>query len=119
MKIALPIIIAAIGFMSPSWAQSPSPPAAKSTTAATASVPAARTDLYHVHCAKAALGKAADLADVLKKQAPDAPMPGHFIMLRHQDGDVWDYCVIEHLGTKATIEASRPAPPANQMALGD
>ena len=119
MKIALPIIIAAIGFMSPSWAQSPSPTAAKSTTAATASVPAARTDLYHVHFAKAALGKAADLADVLKKQAPDAPMPGHLIVLRLQDGDAWDYCVIEHLGTKATIEASRPAPPASQMALGD
>jgi hypothetical protein len=119
MKIALPIIIAAIGFVSPSWAQSPPPPAAKSTTATTASVPSARTDLYHVHFAKAALGKAAELADVLKKQAPDAPMPGHFIVLRHQDGDAWDYCVIEHLGTKATIEASRPAPPASQMALGD
>src|SRR5207248_218762 len=51
-----------------------------------------------------------------KKQAPDAPMPGHMIVLRHQDGDSWDYCVIEHLGTKATVEANRPAPPASQMA---
>ncbi len=113
MKIVLPLIIAVLGFTSPSWAQSPSP------AAATTSAPVARTDVYHVHFAKAALGKAAELGDVLKKQAPDAPMPGHMIMFRHQDGDAWDYCVIEHLGTKATIEASRPAPPANQMALGD
>lgn len=46
-------------------------------------------------------------------------MPGHFIVLRHQSGDSWDYCVIEHLGTKATVEATRPAPPASQIALGD
>src|SRR6266571_5546068 len=114
MKIALPIIIAAIGFTSPSWAQSPSPAAAT-----TAAAPPLRTDVYHVHFAKAALGKSAELADVLKKQAPDAPMPGHMIVLRHQEGDAWDYCVIEHLGTKATVDASRPAPPTSQMALGD
>ena len=46
-------------------------------------------------------------------------MPGHFVVFRHMDGDAWDYCVIEHLGTKATVEASRPAPPATQTALGD
>ena len=114
MKSALPIIIAALGFTSPSWAQSPSPAAAT-----TAAAPPLRTDVYHVHFAKAALGKSAELADVLKKQAPDAPMPGHMIVLRHQDGDAWDYCVIEHLGTKATVDASRPAPPTSQMALGD
>lgn len=112
MKLTLPIIIAVFGLTSSSWAQSPSPANSTATTAA-------RTDIYHVHFAKAALGKAAELGDVLKKQDPDAPMPGHYIMLRHQDGDSWDYCVIEHLGTKATVEASRKAPPASQMALGD
>ena len=112
MKLTLPIIIAVFGLTSSSWAQSPSPANSTATTAA-------RTDIYHVHFAKAALGKAAELGDVLKKQDPDAPMPGHYIMLRHQDGDAWDYCVIEHLGTKATVEASRKAPPASQMALGD
>lgn len=119
MKITLPILIAVLGF-TPAWAQSPSPAASPgaATAAATGSA-AARTDMYHVHFAKAALGKSAELADVLKKQSPDAPMPGHFIVLRHQDGDSWDYCVVEHLGTKATVEASRPAPPASQMALGD
>ncbi len=112
MKIMLPILIAVFGLTSSSWAQSPSP-------AGDATKAAARTDIYHVHFAKAALGKAAELGDVLKKQDPDAPMPGHYIVLRHQDGDAWDYCVIEHLGTKATVEASRKAPPASQMALGD
>ena len=46
-------------------------------------------------------------------------MKGHMIVLRHQQGDSWDYCVIEHLGTKATVEANRPAPPTSQMALGE
>ena len=41
-------------------------------------------------------------------------MPGHYIVLRHQDGEDWDYAVIEHLGTKASVDAagnprSRPA----------
>ena len=31
-------------------------------------------------------------------------MPGHFVVLRHQAGDAWDYVVIEHLGTKATVD---------------
>jgi hypothetical protein len=117
MKILLTVIIASFASALPAWAQNPSPaPDSKSTATSTA---AARTDIYHVHFAKAAQGKAADLADVLKKQAPDAPMPGHMIMLRHQDGDAWDYCVIEHLGTKAAVEAARPPVPASQMALGD
>ncbi len=116
-----------MGLASVSWAQSPSPGTTTKTTAGAASSPAAaaavtapaRTDLYHVHFSRAAVGKAADQAETLKKQAPDAPMPGHYIVLRHQDGDDWDYCAIEHLGTKATVEASRPAPPAAQTGQGD
>jgi hypothetical protein len=71
-----------------------------------------RTDLYHVHFTKAALGKASALADELKKAEPKAPMPGHFIVLRHRSGDSWDYAVIEHLGAKAALEAAGnpPAP---------
>ncbi len=68
------------------------------------------TDIYHVHFNKSALGQAAALGDNLKTQDPKAPMPGHFLVLRHREGDDWDYCVIEHLGTKATVEAST-APP--------
>ena len=67
---------------------------------------AARTDVYHVHFAKAALGKGAEEGDFLKKQSPNAPMPGHFIVLRHQSGEDWDYAVITHLGTKAVVEAA-------------
>ena len=73
---------------------------------------AARTDVYHVHLAKATLGKGAEEGDFLKKQGPNAPMPGHFIVLRHQSGEDWDYAVIEHLGTKATVDAAGNPPPA-------
>ena len=31
------------------------------------------------------------------------PMPEHFIVLRHQEGDDWDYAVIQHLGQKAEV----------------
>jgi hypothetical protein len=64
------------------------------------------TDIYHIHFNKAALGQASALGDSLKVQDAKAPMPGHFMVLRHQEGDDWDYCVIEHLGTKATIDAA-------------
>ena len=73
---------------------------------------AARTDVYHVHLAKAALGKGAEEGDYLKKQDPKAPMSGHYIVLRHQSGEDWDYAVIEHLGTKATVDAAGNPPPA-------
>ncbi len=77
----------------------------------------ARTDVYHVHFAKAALGKGAEEGDYLKKQGPNSPMPGHYLVLRHQDGEDWDYAVIEHLGTKATVEAAGNPPPATARAL--
>ncbi len=70
---------------------------------------AARSDLYHVHFAKAALGKAAEEAAYLKTPDPNNPMGAHFIVLRHQDGDDWDYVAIEHLGTSTTLKAT-PAP---------
>jgi hypothetical protein len=67
--------------------------------------PPARTDVYHVHFAKAALAKAVELADYLKTADPNVPMSAHHIVLRHQDGEDWDYAVIQHLGTRATVEA--------------
>jgi hypothetical protein len=80
---------------------------------------AARTDLYHVHFAKAAPGKTAQMQENMKKPDPLAPMPDHVIVLRHQDGDAWDFVAIEHLGTKVTLDAARqPVPPA-QRNLGD
>src|SRR5215475_11922580 len=76
-----------------------------------------RTDVYHVHFAKAALGKAAQLGDWLKTPDPSNPMPDHFVVLRHQDGDAWDYVVITHLGPKATVEAAGTAVPADKRDL--
>lgn len=97
MKNACTLLLALFLFVSVSMAQNVSP---------------ARTDVYHVHFAKAALGKAAEQADYLKTPNAKGPMPGHLIVLRHQLGEDWDYAVIEHLGTKATVEAAGTAVPA-------
>lgn len=77
----------------------------------------ARTDVYHVHFAKAALGKGAEEGDFLKQQSPEAPMKGHYIVLRHQSGEDWDYAVIEHLGTSAKVTAAGTAAPAGARDL--
>jgi hypothetical protein len=101
MKCSCALLLAVLSFVSLSAGQS-SPP-----------VSVARTDVYHVHFAKAALGKAAEEADFLKTPAPNSSMSGHFIVLRHQSGEDWDYAVIQHLGTKTTVEAAgTPAPPS-------
>lgn len=75
---------------------------------------ATAVEVYHVHFAKAAPGQAAALGERLKTPDPKAPMPGHLLVLRHQEGDDWDYCVIEHLGVKATVDAT-PSPLAPAM----
>lgn len=76
----------------------------------------ARTDVYHVHFTKAVPGQAAALGKFLETQDPKAAMPGHFIVLRHQEGDDWDFCVIEHLGAKATVDAApTPANPGRNL----
>ena len=72
--------------------------------------PAVRSDVYHVQFTKAVPGSAAALGKALETPDPKAPMPTHFIVLRHQQGDDWDYCVIEHLGTKTTVDAAPSAP---------
>jgi hypothetical protein len=82
-----------------------------------ATAPAAPTDVYHVEFVKAAPGQAAAAAAELQKQDPKAPMQGHLILLRHQEGDDWDYCLIEHIGTRATVEITLPpTPPATPSA---
>ena len=94
-----------------------STPAPPSTTGAAPSL--TRTDVYHVHFVKAAAGKATQLADNLKQADPTDPMPGHALVLRHMDGDSWDYAVIQHMGTKATVDAARPAPSPSVRDLSD
>jgi hypothetical protein len=83
--------------------------AAQTVAGATA---AARTDVYHVHFAKASMGKAAQMAEFLKSGGQGAPKTGHSIVLRHEDGVDWDYAVIEHIGTTATVEAKGTPMPA-------
>jgi hypothetical protein len=94
-------------------------PATSSTTTSSAAPATARTDVYHVLFIKAAAGKATQEADNLKQPDPTAPMPGHSLLLRHQDGDSWDYALIQHLGTKATVDAARPAPSPGVRDLSD
>ena len=53
---------------------------------------AARTDVYHVHFAKATLAKGAEEGDFLKQQSPDAPMKGQYVVLRHQSGEDLGLC---------------------------
>ena len=85
--------------------------------AQTQTAPAAATDIYHVHFTKAAPGQADALGKVLMKPDTTSPMPEHFIVLRHQEGDDWDYVVIQHLGPKAVVDAAVPAPPAAERDL--
>ena len=93
MKSTCALLLALLSFVSVSQAQNAP----------------ARTDLYHVHFAKAALGKGAELGEFLKTADPNVPMSAHHIVLRHQDGEDWDYAVIQHLGTKTTVEAAGTA----------
>jgi hypothetical protein len=81
-----------------------------SWTAASAQNAATSTDVYHVHFAKAAPGQAAALGKSLMTPDKTSPMPEHFVVLRHQEGDDWDYVVIQHLGAKAEVTTTAPPP---------
>jgi hypothetical protein len=85
------------------------------TAAATTALPQttaapAATDVYHIHFAKAAPGQAAALGKSLMVPDKTSPMPEHFIVLRHQEGDDWDYAVIQHFGSKAEVTTTAPPP---------
>ena len=79
--------------------------------------PAAGTDLYHVQFTKSAPGQAAGHAKFLMTPDKTAVMPDHFVVLRHQEGDDWDYVVIQHLGPKTEVSVSAPPPTDAQRAL--
>jgi hypothetical protein len=89
-------------------------PAAKSekTTAANAK----RPDVYHVFIVKAAAGKAKELENWLKQPDPEHPNTKG-IILRHQDGDAWDFIAVEHIGAKATVETGGTPMTPNQRML--
>lgn len=64
------------------------------------------TDVYQVYFVKAAPGKAPELLNALKNPPADTVMPTHALVLRHLEGDDWDFAVIQHVGAKVTIEPS-------------
>ena len=84
------------------------------TTAAAQTAPATGTDIYHVHFAKAAPGQAAAQAKSLMTPDSALAMPDHFVVLRHQEGDDWDFVVIQHMGAKAEVAATPPTPAGTQ-----
>src|SRR5262245_28896875 len=86
-------------------------------TAASAQNTPAATDVYHMHFTKSAPGQAIAHAKSLMTPDKTSPMPEHFVVLRHQEGDDWDYVVIQHLGSKAEVSASTPPPTDAQRAL--
>src|SRR4029450_13751059 len=45
------------------------------------------------------------------------PTPAPFVAPRHQEGDDWDYMVIQHMGPKAEVTATAPPPTDAQRAL--
>ncbi len=117
MKINVCLLNLALTALLPTgFVQAQSSPAAKASPAPSSP---ARTDVYHVYFGKAAPGKAVQLAELLKTPNPKDPMPGHFIVLRHQEGDAWDYCVITHLGPKATVDATPFQVPSSMQDVAD
>ncbi len=77
----------------------------------------AASDVYHVHFTKSAPGQAAALGKSLMVPDKTSSMPEHFVVLRHQEGDDWDYVVIQHLGSKAEVTTTAPPPTDAQRAL--
>ena len=114
MRLTIQMVVA-IGLAPFAFAQNPSP--ASSASPSTAAAAGGRTDVYHVHFAQAAVGKAKELGEELKKPAPEAQGAEHIVLLRHVDGDSWDYCLITHIGAKATVDTNRPPTPPSVAGL--
>jgi hypothetical protein len=119
MKSLVCILAIALVNVAPVRAQGTAKPAASPSPAPSTTSATTRPDVYHVHFTKAALGKAAQLADWLKAPDPKATMPGHDLVLRHQEGDSWDYVVISHEGNKATVEAAGNLAPPDKRDLSE
>ena len=43
-------------------------------------------------------------------------MTSHFILLRHQEGADWDYCLIQHVGAKPSVEIPATTSPSASIA---
>ena len=116
MQLLIRILVLALCGLVPATAlqaQGTSPAAKMAKTSATNPK---RTDVYHVFIVKAAAGKAKEMESWLKQPDPDHP-DAKGIVLRHQDGDAWDYIAIEHVGAKATVEIGGTPMTPNQRML--
>ena len=92
--------------------------AQSSTSPAKTGAAPKRTDVYHVFFVKAALGKAKELENWLKEPDPKNPNPKG-VLLRHQDGDSWDFVAIDYIGAKATVEVGGTPMTPTQRTLTD
>ena len=72
------------------------------------------TDIYLVHFVKAAPGKVTELMNSLRAPQAGSSMPTHVLILRHLEGDDWDFAAIQHMGTKATVDTTMAAPAAER-----
>ena len=111
------LLTAALAVFSINVAHGQGSPAASSTSPSSAAP--SRTEVYHVHFNHAAPGKASALADFLKTPGSNVPMPGHLMVLRHEDGAPWDYVAVQHIGPKATVEAAGNSRSASMKTLSD
>jgi len=109
---SLSYTLALLAFIPLANLQAQQSPAAKASTAPK------RTDLYHVFVVKAAPGKAKELQDWLKQPDPQHP-DAKGIVLRHQDGDSWDFVAIEHMGASATVDLKGPQMTPQQRLIGE
>ena len=73
-------------------------------------VPAAWSQIYHVHFVQAAPGKLPELIKLMTAPPAGDAAPSHVLLLRHREGSPWDLVAIEHIGAKATVESGRPGP---------
>lgn len=80
-------------------AQQPAAPAASATAGAF-------SDVYHVHLVKATPGKTVELEHSLTTPSVETPMPTHVLLLRHREGDDWDFASVAHEGTSYNVKAS-------------
>ncbi len=94
---SLYVLLAAALYASATIAEAQTPPAAPPPAGAA-------TDVYNVMFVKAAPGQAAALEKQLQQQDPKDLMASHFLLLRHQEGADWDYCLIYHVGPKGSVE---------------
>jgi hypothetical protein len=63
------------------------------------------SDVYHVHFVKATPGKTVELERTLTAPSVDTPMPTHVLLLRHREGDDWDFASVAHEGASFTVKA--------------